>query len=373
MNNLELINQFWAKDAEYQFSDKETALYFYLLNACKSSRWRNPFGLSGSVTMAKFGWGKTSFERARNRLKEAGLIDFRRGIGRGNIHQYIIREKAEEFLYEEVAQTTTIFSQTSEKGIEKECQKEGFPEQILENGLEKGYQTPPFYSQFSEKGLEKGYQITPFYGEFSEKGLEKGYRMNTFYGQFSEKGYQTTPFFVTDFASEALKIETFQKILNENQKFNYNNIITNIDKIKDNDNKDDINLKKEKSEKKEKTVAQKENCASKNGNEVLELYRTVCRSFPQIMQITGRRKEKILRRLSEMGGIKILEQVFRKMEASDFLKGNNKVGWKATFDWVFKNPENWMKILEGNYDNHSIKPANDARFMGMLQTDLSKF
>ena len=91
------------------------------------------------------------------------------------------------------------------------------------------------------------------------------------------------------------------------------------------------------------------------------------------MQVTGKRKEKILRRLSEMGGIKILEQVFRKMENSDFLKGNNKAGWKATFDWVFKNSENWMKILEGNYDNHSVKSANDARFMGMLQTDLSKF
>jgi hypothetical protein len=85
-----------------------------------------------------------------------------------------------------------------------------------------------------------------------------------------------------------------------------------------------------------------------------------------------------MRRMSEMGGIKILEQVFCKMEASDFLKGNNRTGWKATFDWVFKNSDNWMKILEGNYDNqinrqHIVKPVNDARFMGMLQTDLSKF
>ena len=79
-----------------------------------------------------------------------------------------------------------------------------------------------------------------------------------------------------------------------------------------------------------------------------------------------------------MGGIKILEQVFCKMEASDFLKGKNKYGWQASFDWVFKNSDNWIKILEGNYDNripqpNIIKPANDVRFMGMLQTDLSKF
>jgi hypothetical protein len=91
------------------------------------------------------------------------------------------------------------------------------------------------------------------------------------------------------------------------------------------------------------------------------------------MQLTVRRKEKILRRLSEMGGMKILEQVFRKMEASDFLKGNNKAGWKATFDWVFQNTDNWVKILEGNYDNPIVKPANDARFTGMLQPKLNLF
>jgi hypothetical protein len=132
-----------------------------------------------------------------------------------------------------------------------------------------------------------------------------------------------------------------------------------------------MNVKKEKEEEKEKSSAQKE-------KEVLDLFRAVCGSFPKIFQLTRQRKEKILRRLSEMGGMRMLEQVFRKMEASEFLKGNNKYGWQATFDWVFKNPDNWVKIIEGNYDNRFakpqiIKPANDARFMGMLQTDLSKF
>jgi hypothetical protein len=144
--------------------------------------------------------------------------------------------------------------------------------------------------------------------------------------------------------------------------------------------KDDAELgfsdKKQKSvdsdkKKEEKDSAQKE-------REVVELYSSVCGSFPKIIRMTGNRKGKILQRLREMGGTNILEQVFRKMEASDFLKGNNRYGWQATFDWVFKNQDNWMKILEGNYDNRIpqlqfVQPANDPRFMGMLQTDLSKF
>ena len=316
MNYLELINQFWAKDMEYHFSDRETALYFYLLNVCNSARWRNPFGLSGSVTMAKFGWGKTSFERARTRLKDAGLIDFRPGIGRGNIHQYLIRKKPEENLSEKELPETTLFNQSSEKVREK------------------GYQTDPF----SEKVHEKGYQTTPFFEHF--------------------------------YSPKAAKTELFQKPLNNKHKYklisNKRLYISNPENnekiILENKNQVLENLKIEK----EKNSAQKE-------KDVLELYGTVCGSFPKIMQLTGQRKEKILRRLSEMGGLENLERVFRKMEASDFLKGNNKAGWKATFDWVFKNPDNWIKILEGNYDNHMVQPANDARFMGQLQTDLSKF
>ena len=84
MNHLELTAQFWAKDTEYRFTDKETALYFYLVNVCHTGNRQNPFGLSNYATLAKFRWGKVSFERSRGRLKEAGLIDYRQGLGRGN-------------------------------------------------------------------------------------------------------------------------------------------------------------------------------------------------------------------------------------------------------------------------------------------------
>jgi len=65
-----------------------------------------------------------------------------------------------------------------------------------------------------------------------------------------------------------------------------------------------------------------------------------------------------MRRLSEMGSINMMEQVFCKMENSDFLKGKNKYGWKASFDWVFQNSDNWMKVLEGNYDIENRTPIN---------------
>jgi hypothetical protein len=45
------------------------------------------------------------------------------------------------------------------------------------------------------------------------------------------------------------------------------------------------------------------------------------------------------------------ETVFRKAEASDFMKGKNKRDWRANFDWMMKDA-NFGKILEGTYDTY---------------------
>ena len=42
-------------------------------------------------------------------------------------------------------------------------------------------------------------------------------------------------------------------------------------------------------------------------------------------------------------------EVFDRLERSDFCKGST--GWKATFDWLMSNDSNWVKVMEGNYDN----------------------
>ncbi|MDR1198408.1 MAG: hypothetical protein LBK94_05270 [Prevotellaceae bacterium] len=90
MNYIELINQFWEKDVEYDFSANETALYFYLMSVCNRLSWKNPFGVSSAMIVVKFGWGRTAFDNAKNKLKQACLIDFKRGNGKGNVTEYSI-------------------------------------------------------------------------------------------------------------------------------------------------------------------------------------------------------------------------------------------------------------------------------------------
>ena len=95
---------------------------------------------------------------------------------------------------------------------------------------------------------------------------------------------------------------------------------------------------------------------------LLDMYHSICTSFQKVIRLSDTRKRKVeIRFVDEMkSNWETLEQVFRKMEESKFLRGDNKHGWKATFDWLFTNDKNWCKVLEGNYDNKKNVSSNEV-------------
>lgn len=108
----------------------------------------------------------------------------------------------------------------------------------------------------------------------------------------------------------------------------------------DNDIEDEIILK----EKKEKT----------DFNRIMDSFNSICISLPKIKSMTDRRKKKINTRLKDLGGnVDLFEDIFHRVEASDFLTGRiaTEEDWIASFDWIIKNQDNLAKIMEGNYDN----------------------
>ena len=82
------------------------------------------------------------------------------------------------------------------------------------------------------------------------------------------------------------------------------------------------------------------------------------RDVPKIRMLSPARKEKVKLRIKEMGGMEsakgILAECFKKISESDFCNGATGK-WTATWDWFFENEKNWMKVLEGNYDNRKEK------------------
>ena len=87
---------------------------------------------------------------------------------------------------------------------------------------------------------------------------------------------------------------------------------------------------------------------------IMELYNSICISFPKIKVIDGQRRKAVAARWRTYKSIEVFERLFRLTEASDFMKGANEKNWSADFDWIMK-PTNMAKTLEGKYDNDRMK------------------
>ena len=81
--------------------------------------------------------------------------------------------------------------------------------------------------------------------------------------------------------------------------------------------------------------------------QIVDLYHSICKSFPSVRSLSDARKKAIRARLNTYT-LDDFKSVFENAEASSFLKGANDRNWTATFDWLIKDT-NMAKVLEGNY------------------------
>jgi hypothetical protein len=79
MNYIELLNNFWRLNKEYQFTSYETQLYFKILDISNSLGWKNPFNQSNALICAECSISEPKLISIRNKLKQVGLIDFESG------------------------------------------------------------------------------------------------------------------------------------------------------------------------------------------------------------------------------------------------------------------------------------------------------
>ena len=88
----------------------------------------------------------------------------------------------------------------------------------------------------------------------------------------------------------------------------------------------------------------------KEVKEFVNLYNSTVVRLSKVEVISETRKNKIKARLKNIS-LSEWKKVFEKMEASDFCCGINNKNWKASFDWILTNDNNYVKVLEGRYDN----------------------
>ena len=106
---------------------------------------------------------------------------------------------------------------------------------------------------------------------------------------------------------------------------------------------------------------------------IRDLWNETCKGFNNVHTLSKSRKAKISVRVTEMGGVEkameTIEKLFRKVSESKFLNGDNDRSWKASFDWLFENDKNWVKVMEGNYDNRE----QNGGHMERMNTNMTNF
>jgi predicted phage replisome organizer len=95
-------------------------------------------------------------------------------------------------------------------------------------------------------------------------------------------------------------------------------------------------------------------------SQIVDLFHSICKSYPKVRSISDRRKKAIQARL-RVHGIDTIKEVFEKAEKSDFLKGKNNKNWSADFDWIMTDG-NFSKILDGKYDNRQKGVADSQTY-----------
>lgn len=105
--------------------------------------------------------------------------------------------------------------------------------------------------------------------------------------------------------------------------------------------------------------------------EVVELYNSICVSLPKVVTISEKRRKQIKALLKKIRDRTEIEVVFRKAEESDFLSGRSGKWNGCNFDWLI-NYNNFLKVLEGTYDNKETKPKSWNVLERLYKEELEK-
>lgn len=92
--------------------------------------------------------------------------------------------------------------------------------------------------------------------------------------------------------------------------------------------------------------------------EIVDLYHKICTSYPKVTVVSDSSKRD-LKTLMKRFSLEQIKTVFKIAEKSEFLKGINNRGWKASFDWLIRE-NNFVKVLNGNYNNRQKKDNSDG-------------
>lgn len=114
MSYIDLINSFWDSATTNPLSTGQVSLYFALLHVCNRSNWIEWFAAPNQVLSVLTGLSRSGILKARNELKQRGLIDFRERGTKATTYRLC-------FLISKSVQDST--QNSTQKGVQDGAQK----------------------------------------------------------------------------------------------------------------------------------------------------------------------------------------------------------------------------------------------------------
>lgn len=135
------------------------------------------------------------------------------------------------------------------------------------------------------------------------------------------------------------------------------------------ESKDRLEESKDRVEESNKPISEVPIFKTKDAKRIMEAWNSL--GLQQLREIKGdtKRGGMLRARVNEYGVDDVLEAI-ENIRKSSFLKGQNSKGWQITFEW-FVAPNNFIKVLEGNYDDTKAtapQPAGKPQKRSQFQT-----
>lgn len=117
----------------------------------------------------------------------------------------------------------------------------------------------------------------------------------------------------------------------------------------------EIEIEKEKDKEIDIEIQTDKAAADATYQQVVEMYHSICLSYPKLRTMPDKRKKAIKARLKKYS-LENFKELFEKAEASTWLSSKN-----FGFDWLI-NENNMAKVLEGNYDDRKAAAVQKSGF-----------
>ena len=86
------------------------------------------------------------------------------------------------------------------------------------------------------------------------------------------------------------------------------------------------------------------------------------KNLPKIKRFTPTRIIKFKARLKEDYFAENWRLIVQKISATPFLTGDNDRNWRADVSWILSNSDNYIKVMEGKYDNNKKSKPMPSNF-----------